>query len=83
MFNSAFDGLGAKAGDYYPEPQRAEIDEVNSRIYANLNNGVYAAGFAGSQAAYEAAVEKVFDTLEWLEKRLDVLKSLVADVAVR
>jgi glutathionyl-hydroquinone reductase len=70
MFNSAFDDIGAKAGDYYPERQWAEIDEINSRVYANLNNGVYTAGFAGSQAAYEAAVDKVFDTLEWLEKRL-------------
>jgi glutathionyl-hydroquinone reductase len=70
MFNSAFDGLGAKVGNYYPKEQRAEIDEINSRVYANFNNGVYAAGFAGSQAAYDAAVEKVFDTLEWLEKRL-------------
>ena len=51
MFNSAFDDLGAKGGDYYPKELRAEIDEVNSRIYAHLNNGVYEAGFAGSQAA--------------------------------
>jgi putative glutathione S-transferase len=79
MFNSAFDGVGAKAGDYYPRAQRAEIDEVNSRIYANLNNGVYAAGFAGSQPAYEAAVEKVFDTLEWLEKRLSDRRFLLGD----
>jgi glutathionyl-hydroquinone reductase len=70
MINSAFDGLGAKEGDYYPKEQRAEIDEINSRIYANLNNGVYEAGFAGNQARYDAAVERVFDTLEWLEKRL-------------
>ncbi len=79
MFNSAFDDLGAKAGDYYPERQRAEIDEINSRIYADFNNGVYAAGFAGSQAAYEAAVEKVFDTLEWLERRLSDRHFLLGD----
>jgi putative glutathione S-transferase len=79
MFNSAFDGLGAKPGDYYPNQQRAEIDEINSRIYANLNNGVYAAGFAGSQAAYDAAVERVFDTLEWLEKRLSRQRLLLGD----
>jgi glutathionyl-hydroquinone reductase len=79
MFNSAFDGVGAKAGDYYPQAQRAEIDKVNSRIYTNLNNGVYAAGFAGSQAAYEAAVEKVFDTLEWLEKRLSDRRFLLGE----
>lgn len=79
MFNSAFDDLGAKEGDYYPKALRAEIDEVNSRIYANLNNGVYAAGFAGSQAAYDAAVERVFDTLDWLEKRLSQRRFLLGD----
>ena len=79
MFNSAFDDLGAKAGDCYPERQRAEIDEINSRVYADFNNGVYAAGFAGSQAAYEAAVEKVFDTLEWLERRLSDRHFLLGD----
>ena len=79
MFNSAFDDLGAKEGDYYPKALRAEIDEVNSRIYAHLNNGVYAAGFAGSQAAYDAAVERVFDTLDWLEKRLSQRRFLLGD----
>ncbi len=79
MFNSAFDDIGAKAGDYYPERHQAEIDEINSRVYANFNNGVYEAGFAGSQAAYEAAVERVFDTLEWLEKRLSDRHFLLGD----
>jgi putative glutathione S-transferase len=79
MFNSAFDDLGAKPGDYYPKEKRAEIDEINSRIYANLNNGVYEAGFAGSQEAYDAAVERVFDTLEWLEKRLSDRRFLLGD----
>jgi putative glutathione S-transferase len=79
MFNSAFDDLGAKEGNYYPQELRAEIDELNSRIYANLNNGVYEAGFAGSQTAYDAAVERVFDTLEWLEKRLSQRRFLLGD----
>jgi glutathionyl-hydroquinone reductase len=79
MFNSAFDDLGAKEGNYYPKELRAEIDEVNSRIYAHLNNGVYEAGFAGSQAAYDAAVERVFDTLEWLERRLSRQRFLLGD----
>jgi len=79
MFNSAFDDLGAKRGDYYPKELRTEIDEVNSRIYAHLNNGVYAAGFAGSQAAYDAAVDRVFDTLDWLEKRLSRQRFLLGD----
>ena len=70
MFNSAFDGVGARHGDYYPAPLRAEIDRLNSRIYDTLNNGVYKAGFATTQAAYEDAVVPLFKTLEWLENIL-------------
>ena len=70
IFNSAFDGVGAAPGDYYPAALRGEIDAVNARVYATLNNGVYRAGFATSQAAYEAAVRPLFDTLDWLEERL-------------
>ena len=70
MFNSAFDGLGAKTGDYYPENRREDIDAINDRIYNTLNNGVYKAGFATTQRAYEEAVVPLFDTLDWLEQRL-------------
>jgi glutathionyl-hydroquinone reductase len=70
IFNTAFDAPGAVAGDYYPAELRPEIDAVNERVYATLNNGVYRAGFASTQAAYEAAVVPLFDTLEWLEDRL-------------
>ncbi len=70
MFNSAFDGVGATAGDYYPQALRAEIDAVNARVYDTLNNGVYKAGFATTQDAYEEAVRPLFDTLDWLEARL-------------
>jgi putative glutathione S-transferase len=70
MFNSAFDHLGARPGDFYPEALRAEIDEVNERVYHTLNDGVYKCGFATSQEAYEDAVVALFDTLEWLEERL-------------
>ena len=56
IFNSAFDGLGAKEGDYYPELLRDEIDALNARIYDNVNNGVYKAGFATTQQAHHAAV---------------------------
>lgn len=70
MFNSAFDGLGAKTGDYYPENRREEIGAINDRIYNTLNNGVYKAGFATTQRAYEEAVVPLFDTLDWLEQRL-------------
>jgi putative glutathione S-transferase len=70
IFNSAFDGLGATKGDFYPEPLRGEIDEINARVYDTLNNGVYKAGFARTQAACEAAVVPLFETMEWLEDRL-------------
>lgn len=70
MFNSAFDHLGAKTGDYYSEKLRPEIDEINDRIYHTVNNGVYKCGFATTQSAYEEALTPLFDTLDWLEKRL-------------
>lgn len=67
MFNSAFDGVGATAGDYYPEALREEIDAINARVYSTLNNGVYQSGFATTQAAYESAVVPLFETLDWIE----------------
>jgi putative glutathione S-transferase len=70
MFNSAFDGVGAEPGDYYPEALHAEIDALNARVYATVNNGVYKTGFATKQAAYEAAVGPLFATLDWLDERL-------------
>ena len=79
MFNSAFDDVGATPGDYYPEALRAEIDAVNKRIYDTLNNGVYKAGFAGSQEAYDEAVAPVFETLDWLEDKLSRAQYLCGD----
>ena len=70
MLNSAFDGVGARAGDYYPKALRVQIDELNDRIYNTLNDGVYRCGFASTQAAYEAALTPLFDTLDWLEAKL-------------
>ncbi len=70
MLNSAFDGVGARPGDYYPEPLRRVIDEVNGRVYATVNNGVYQAGFATEQAAYDEAVTALFASLDWLEATL-------------
>ncbi len=70
MFNSAFDGIGAKPGDYYPPDLRGEIDALNARIYETVNNGVYKAGFATSQRAYDEAIGQLFDSLDWLEERL-------------
>jgi glutathionyl-hydroquinone reductase len=77
MFNSAFDGLGARPGDYYPAPLRADIDRINARIYDTVNNGVYKAGFAGTQEAYAAAVAPVFETLDLLEEHLASRQFLV------
>ena len=77
MFNSAFDAVGAAPGDYYPEPLRESIDALNRRIYPTLNNGVYRAGFATSQYAYESAATDVFETLDWLEEKLRRRRFLV------
>ncbi|PSL13458.1 putative glutathione S-transferase [Marinobacterium halophilum] len=70
MLNTAFDGIGAKAGDYYPPLLRSEIDTLNDEIYDRINNGVYKAGFATTQEAYEQAVMPLFDALDALEHRL-------------
>lgn len=70
MLNSAFDGLTGNRHDFYPEPLRPRIDALNARVYPGVNNGVYRAGFARSQAAYEEAVRPLFATLDWLEERL-------------
>jgi putative glutathione S-transferase len=67
------------APDLYPEPVRDEIDEVAERVYRDLNNGVYEAGFAGTQEAYEDAYRRVFDCLDWLEERLAGQRFLVGD----
>ncbi|MCP5089188.1 MAG: glutathione S-transferase family protein [Rhodobacteraceae bacterium] len=70
MFNTAFDDIGAKPGNYYPDELRPEIDALNDRIYDTVNNGVYKAGFATTQEAYEEAIAPLFDTLDFLEERL-------------
>lgn len=79
MFGTAFDQLGAASGDYYPEDLRPDIDLVNKRVYETLNNGVYRAGFATTQQAYEEAVFPLFESLDWLEARLDGHDWLVGD----
>jgi len=81
MFNAAFDAVGARPGDYYPAHLRGDIDALNERIYATLNDGVYRAGFATTQPAYEDAVGKLFETLDWLEERLSVRRYLCGDRA--
>lgn len=79
MFNSAFDCVGARTGDYYPAALQAEIDALNGRIYETVNNGVYRAGFASTQAAYDEAVGPLFATLDWLEARLERRRFLCGD----
>ncbi|MFP7760025.1 glutathione S-transferase family protein [Marisediminicola sp. LYQ134] len=69
----------AGAPDLYPEALRAEIDEVNDLVFRDVNNGVYRAGFAGSQKAYDAAYTRLFDRLDWLESRLAGQRYLVGD----
>ena len=64
MFNSAFDQIGAKPGDYYPEALRDTINSLNERIYNTVNNGVYKCGFATTQTAYEEALKPLFDSLD-------------------
>ncbi len=73
MFNSAFnelDGVNADL-DLYPESLRSEIDAVNERVYDTVNNGVYKAGFATAQDKYEEAYKALFESLDWLEAKLE------------
>jgi len=79
MFNGAFDGVGAKPGDYYPAHLRGEIDLINEFVFTHLNNGVYRTGFASTQEAYDEAVEKVFAGLDTLEQRLAGQRYLVGN----
>ncbi|TKI06934.1 glutathione S-transferase family protein [Martelella alba] len=79
MFNSAFDVAGALAGDYYPPSLRPRIDEINGWVYEYVNNGVYKAGFATSQAAYDDAVAGVFTALDRLEALLGQHRYLTGD----
>ena len=67
MLNSAFDAFGDASLDFYPEALRAEIDALNAVVYENVNNGVYKAGFAPSQEAYEEAFRALFNTLDELD----------------
>ena len=79
MFNSAFNEITGNTLDLWPEELRAEIEPVNARIYDTLNNGVYKSGFATTQAAYDAAVHPLFDTMEWLNERLTAHRYLMGD----
>lgn len=79
ILNSAFDEIGAAPGDYYPQLLRSEIDTLNSEIYDRINNGVYKAGFATTQEAYEQAVHPLFEALDALDTRLGSHRYLLGD----
>ena len=79
MLNSGFGALADNTVDLYPAEFRAEIDAVNERLYDSFNNGVYQAGFASSQFAYEEAVAKVFASLEYLQQQLEGQDYLVGN----
>jgi len=79
MFNSAFDGLTGNTADFWPESMRSEIEAVNARIYDTVNNGVYKCGFSTTQDAYDAAVRPLFESLDWLESRLETRRYLMGD----
>lgn len=77
MFNTEFNALGATDDDFYPEPLRAEIDEINDFVYDRINNGVYKCGFATAQDVYEENFDLLFDALDQLEDRLASQRYLV------
>jgi putative glutathione S-transferase len=79
MFNSAFDGITGNRLDFWPEALRDEIEAVNARIYDTVNNGVYKAGFASAQEAYDEAATALFDTLDWVEDRLSTRRYLMGE----
>ncbi|OAN69363.1 glutathione-dependent reductase [Rhodobacteraceae bacterium EhC02] len=79
MFNTAFNDITGNRDDYWPEALRHDIATVNERIYDTVNNGVYKAGFATTQAAYDAAVVPLFETLDWLEDHLNTNRYLMGD----
>lgn len=79
MFNTAFNDITGNTDNYYPEDLQAQIDEMNNFIYPNINNGVYRAGFATSQEAYEEAVTDVFTALDKLENHLQDTDWLVGN----
>ncbi len=80
MFNGAFNGLTGNDIDYYPEALRPQIDAINERVYDSINNGVYRAGFATSQQAYEVAYYKLFDALDWVEQILNRQRYLAGSI---
>lgn len=77
IFNTAFNELTGNTDDFYPDDAKEQIDTINERIYHTINNGVYRAGFATESKAYELAYHELFDSLEWLERRLSKQRYLL------
>lgn len=82
MYTTAFDGLATRAVDLYPAAHRAEIDALNERLYEEVNNAVYAAGFSRDQADYERIVHRMFATFDDLDERLADRRFLFGDAPV-
>jgi len=79
LFNVAFDEITGNTKDYYPKNLRPQIDEINQFVYDTINNGVYKAGFATTQAVYDEEVKKLFDALDSIEDRLSRQRYLVGN----
>ncbi len=79
MFNSAFDGITGNTDEYWPAELRDQIEDINARVYDTVNNGVYKAGFATTQEAYDEAVGPLFDSLDWIEGILGENRYLAGD----
>ena len=79
MLDSTFDGVGEPGADLYPAGYRDEVDRVVDALYDSLNNGVYRAGFAESQSAYDEAVADVFDALDHWDSVLAEQRYLAGD----
>lgn len=79
MFNLAFNEYGNADVDFYPESLQEEIDDINELVYNNINNGVYRAGFATTQQAYNRAFDRLFDSMDALEERLSKQRYLVGN----
>ena len=79
MLNSAFDEWGDASVDFAPSDLLSEIDEINERVYHDVNNGVYKAGFATKAKPYERAVQQLFEALDWLEDHLGTRRYLCGE----
>lgn len=79
LFNSGFNELTGDNQDFYPQALREEIDQINERVYDQINNGVYKSGFATTQKAYEKACLALFEALDWVEELLAKRRYLAGD----